>query len=85
MHAQHALGLLVRRALAGLTPEFDAPGPSRCQAGLNALPDQVALELGQPGHDGAHELPARGAEIEAEAGLSQDADLPAVQVVKRLD
>ena len=29
-------------------------------------------------------LPLAGAEVEAQAGLSQDADLPAVQVVKGL-
>jgi hypothetical protein len=85
MHAEHPFGLLVRRALASLTPEFDAPGPSRRKAGLNALPDQVALELGQAGHDGAHQLAAGGAEIEAEARLSQDADFPAVEIVQRLD
>ena len=41
MHAQHALGFLVRWALANLTPEFDAPGPSRREAGLHAIPDQI--------------------------------------------
>jgi hypothetical protein len=85
MHTEHALGLLVRRALANLTPQFDAPGPSRRKAALDPIPDQIALELGQSGHDGAHELPARCAQIEAEARLSQDADFPAVQIVQRLD
>ena len=36
-------------------------------------------------HDGAHQLPARGAEIEAEPRLSQDANFLAVQIVERLD
>ena len=85
MHAEHPLGLLVRGTLAHLAPKFDAPGSSRCQAGLDPIPDQVALELGQARHDGAHQLAARGAEIEAEARLSQDANFPAVQIVERLD
>src|SRR5262249_54435042 len=57
----------------------------RCQAGLDPIPDQIALKLGQAGHDGAHELAAGGAEIEAEARLGQHGDFPAVQIVERLD
>mgnify|MGYP007017420845 CR=1 FL=1 len=49
------------------------------------IPDQIALELGQARHDGAHQLAARGAEIEAEARLSQYANFPGVQIVERLD
>jgi hypothetical protein len=45
----------------------------------------IPLELGKASHDGAHQLAARRAEIEAEARLSQDANFPAVQVVERLD
>jgi len=41
--------------------------------------------LGQARHDGAHQLAVRGAEIEAEARLGQDANFPAVQVVECLD
>jgi len=43
------------------------------------------LELGEAGHDCAHQLPAGGAEVEAEACLSQDADSPVMQVVEGLD
>jgi hypothetical protein len=50
---------------------------------LNPIAAQVPLELGQARHDGAHQLAARGAEIEAEARLSQDANFPAVQIVER--
>ena len=85
MQAEHLLGLLVRGTLAHLAPKFDAPGPSRCQAGLDPIADQVALELRQARHDGAHQFAARGAEVEAEARLSQDANFPAVQVVERLN
>ena len=85
MQAEHPLGLLVRGMLAHLVPKFDAPGPSRCQAGLDPIADQVALELRQARHDGAHQLAARGAQIEAEAHLSQNANFPAVQIGERLD
>ena len=78
-------GLLVRGTLAHLAPKFNSPGPSRCQAGLDPIPDQIALELRQAGHDGAHQLAARGVEVEAEARLSQDANFPAVQIVEGLD
>jgi hypothetical protein len=75
----------VRGALAHLAPEFDAPRPSRCQARLDPTSNEVALKLGQAGHDGPHQLAARGAEIEAEAPLSQDANFAAVEAVERLD
>ena len=52
---------------------------------LDPISDQFALELSQAGHDGAHELAARGAEIEAEARLGQDTNFPGVQVVECLD
>src|SRR4029077_508015 len=35
MHPEDPLGLFVRGTLAHLAPEFDAPGPRRCQSGLN--------------------------------------------------
>ena len=85
MQAEHPLGLLIRGTLAHLAPKFDAPGSSRCQAGLDPIPNQIALELGEAGHDGAHQLAARGAEIEAEPRLSQDANFPTVQIVEGLD
>src|SRR5262245_14992411 len=48
-------------------------------------PTRIALELGEAGHDGAHQLPACSAKIEAEPCLSQHADFPAVEIVQRLD
>ena len=84
MHAERLLGLPVRRTLAHLAPKFDAPGSSGCQAGLDPIPDQIALELSQAGHDGASACGC-GAEIEAEARLSQNANFPAVQVVAGLE
>jgi len=51
---------------------------------LNPAPNEVALELGETGHDDAHEL-AASAEVKAEPGLSQDADFPAVQIIERLN
>src|SRR4029450_2632642 len=85
MHAEPPRALPVRGRLAHLAPEADAPGPSRCQAGLDPTPDRVALELGPAGHDGAHQLAARGAEIEAKPRLSQDANFPTVQIVELLN
>src|SRR5262245_14422932 len=61
--------------------QYDAGAPST----HDPIPDQVASELGQPSHDGSHQLAAGGAEIEAAACLSQDADLPAVRIIERLD
>ena len=49
-----------------------------------ALADEIALELGQAGHDGAHQLARRGAKVEAETRLGEHADLPAMEVVQRL-
>src|SRR5262245_23073244 len=80
MYAEHGLGVLARGTLAHLAPEFDAPGPRRCQAGLG---HQVASEFGHAGHDGAHQLAACRAEIKAQTSLSQDANLPAMQIVER--
>lgn len=51
----------------------------------HAFPDQVALKFGQAGHDRAHQLAAGGAEIEAKARLSEDANFLVVQIVERLD
>jgi Aldo/keto reductase family len=45
---------------------------------------RVPLELGETGHDRAHELAAGGAEVEAQASLRQDAHLPTVEVIERL-
>jgi hypothetical protein len=66
-----------------LPAELAAAGARGGQAGLAR--SQVPLELGQARHDGAHQLAARGAEIEAEAHLSQDANFPAMQIVEALD
>lgn len=33
--------------------------PSRCRAGFDTISDQIALELGQAGHDGSKRLLAR--------------------------
>src|SRR5215470_11175669 len=52
----HLAGLLVARALPDLTAELDAFGARSIQARLDALPDQVALELGEASHDGEHQL-----------------------------
>ena len=67
-----------------LPAKLDAAGSSLCQAGLDPFPDQVALEVGKAGQDCAHQLAARGAEIEAEARLSQDGNFPTVQIVEGL-
>ena len=72
MQAEHPLDLLVRGTLAHLAPKFDAPGPSRCQAGLDPIADQVALELRQARHDGAHQFAARGAETQPRGRSTQD-------------
>jgi hypothetical protein len=53
----------------------------RRQAGLDAFPDQITLELGQARHDGSHQLAAGGAQVKAQSGLCKDAHLPAVKVV----
>src|SRR5262245_23160002 len=68
---EHPLGFLLRRSLTHLPAELNAARLGRSEAGLDALPDQIALELGQAGHDGSHQLAARGSEIEAEPRLSQ--------------
>ena len=74
-----------RRQSQSLLVNADAPPDNVHQAGLDPIPDQIALELRQAGHDGAHQLAADGAEIEAEARMSQDANFPAVQVVAGLN
>ena len=43
-----------------------------------------SLSNSKSGHDGPHELATGGAEVEAQAGLRQDAHLPAVKVIERL-
>src|SRR5215468_4150424 len=77
--------LFVGWALTLLTAQDDAVRPGGSQTRLDAVPNEIALELGETGHDGAHELPAGGAEVEAEPRLRQDADLPAVEVIERLN
>ena len=68
-----------------LPVELDATSARGRQTRLHAIPDQVALELGEAGHDGAHQLTARGADIEAEARLGQDANFSSHANVEGLD
>src|SRR5262245_54374373 len=42
--------------MASLTAELDATGAGSIQARLDALPDEIALELGQARHDRARQL-----------------------------
>src|SRR5215470_2575501 len=44
----------------------------------------ITLELGEASHDGAHQLAARRAEVEAQAGLRKNAHPPAMEVIKCL-
>ena len=83
MLAQHKEGLSYRLigrnlGLSKNTVMDDASRPGSRQTRL------VALELGETGHDGAHELASSSAEIEAEAGLRRDVDLPTVEIIERL-
>jgi Putative transposase len=61
-----------------------AAGPGGCEPRLDALPNEIALELGEASHDRAHQFAARCAQVERQASLRQHADLPAVQVIKSL-
>jgi len=82
---EHSLSLLVAGSLALFSTKDDTAGLSRSQTRFHPLPNEVTLELGQAGHDRAHELAAGGAEVEAEAGLGQHADLPGVEIIEGLD
>jgi len=57
---KHLVCLLIGWTLALLTAPEDAAGPGRSQTRLDTLPNEIALELGETGHDGAHELAASG-------------------------
>src|SRR6516165_10690620 len=67
-----------------LASEPDAVRLGRSEPRLDALTNKIALELGKPSHDRAHQLAARCAQVERQAMLRKHADLPAVQVVKGL-
>jgi len=79
------LGLLIAGPMALFATKDNTAGLSRLEARFHPLPNKVTLELGQAGHDRAHELAAAGAEVEAEAGLGEHADLPRVEVIEGLD
>jgi hypothetical protein len=53
---EHPLSLLVARTLTLFTAKDDAARLSRLEAGFHPLADEVPLELGETGHDRAHEL-----------------------------
>jgi hypothetical protein len=42
--------------LASLPAKHDTAGSGSSQAGLDAFPDEIALEFGQASHDGAHQF-----------------------------
>jgi len=71
-------------ALTRLPPKLDAAISGRCQVRFHPFPDKIALELGEAGHDRAHQLAAGRAKIEAQARLSQHAHLPRMQVIECL-
>ena len=56
MHGKHLLRLLARRTLTKLPAKGDVADPGGRQTRLDALVDQITLELCKAGHDGVHEL-----------------------------
>jgi hypothetical protein len=84
MHAEHPLGLPVRGTLGPPGAQFDAPGSSRCQAGLDPILSRSRSNSARPAMMVRISL-ALEPEIEAEPRLSQDANFPAVQIVERLN
>jgi hypothetical protein len=84
VHGEDALGLLVGGPLTNLAAEHHPTSPGSGQSRLDALADEIALELGQAGHDGAHQLARRGAKVEAETRSGEHANLPAMKIVEGL-
>src|SRR5262249_8449721 len=84
MQAEHSSRLLVGWPLPDLAAKVDAASFCNRETRFHPLADEIALELGKPRHDGAHQLAAGRTEVEAQAGLRKNAHLPAVKVIERL-
>lgn len=83
--AEHSRGEAVGLwTLPGFASE-GAPLGLRCgDPGADALPQQVPLEFRQRRHEGGNELALGGAQIELEAGLGDERDIPGLEIVEGL-
>ena len=71
--------------LAGLAAEYNSSLASSGDPGADTLAQQIPLKLSQCGHKRRDELSLSSAQIELQAGLSNQGDVPGLQVLQRME
>jgi len=70
--------------LSGLAPKLLAARPGRDKTGFDAFTEQVAFELGNSCQHGRHHPAMRRVQLECHATHGNDRNLPASQLVQRV-
>ena len=82
---QNARRILIRLdSLARPTPEDDTTRLGCGDTGAHAFAQQIALELGQGGHQRGDQFALGRTEVELQSGLSNHRDAPRLQIVQRV-